>query len=791
MQETANIGNKKRGLQDFTRLAFAFFFCLVLLAFYQNSRLYAAGVLDGIINKSLFLLVVHHLGFASISALLMAFLFTFLEGLKPALGFKTTASVFVLILASEGILTGYFVDHYEILGVGFYERLLGGGALDVLLFSFALMSLLSSGFMFLFYRLTARYYSLVSAMYPFTIVLFSLFLATLISQKKPVNENKTQHLVHHLGKAMMDFNKYEGAEEYPLLKQFQPQSDLASYFKLKDKEPNLVFIVLDGVGADFVGEKAAFRAFMPYLNSLLNESLYWPNYVSNTGETMASIPSIFGSLPFGKYGFTHVEKATKRETLFSILKANGYLSSFNYGGNSALEQLDKFLDDEKLDLVIDRKGFGPRYKEQEEDAAGISLGFPDGALFDKWITDFESTYQPRLDVFLTQSTKSPFLIPEKEQYMERVTQTLAQERLPNRNIRLINKNREIFASLLYTDGVIKTFMEQYRRKAEFQNTIFIITGSHNLTDLPQPDYLGRYRVPLIIYSPLVKAPERISSLVAHTDILPSLAGLLSDAYGTATPERVAWLGEGLVHPGVFKTGKTIPLFRHKENIQEFIKGQYCLSGATVYGISPGLTLSRLDDQSEEEAVKKEFRYFKAVNAYVTTHDKLVPRNPQQEDTLGLEQRKSDMVWINSMFNGNDYDNAYRTARELAIEGNRERSLLLCRYILEKVPGHADTEILMGRIYAWEKDYERATTILEGAVKKYPVYADAYAALLDVYFWSDTNYKVAPLKEQIRKERIQNEQLSTKIKRAEDKMKKDKTMFDSGSLGFLNFEDDGY
>jgi hypothetical protein len=51
--------------------------------------------------------------------------------------------------------------------------------------------------------------------------------------------------------------------------------------------------------------------------------------------------------------------------------------------------------------------------------------------------------------------------------------------------------------------------------------------------------------------------------------------------------------------------------------------------------------------------------------------------------------------------------------------------------------------------------------------------------------------VADVKALIRKNRIENEELHKKIKRAEDKMKKEQTLFDSGNLGFLDFEDDIY
>ena len=190
MQLDINIGTKRKGLKDFTRLVLSFFLCLVVMAFYQNTRLYLSGVLDSIVNKSFFLLLVHHLGFASISALFLAFLFKFLERLRANLGFKTVTIILLLLLVTEGLLTNYYVDYYEILGAGFYDRIQSNGGLR--LFSGTPILLLAcTVLMYLFYRVTTNIYSLINRMYPFTIVLFSLFLATLISRKNPVNENKS------------------------------------------------------------------------------------------------------------------------------------------------------------------------------------------------------------------------------------------------------------------------------------------------------------------------------------------------------------------------------------------------------------------------------------------------------------------------------------------------------------------------------------------------------------------------------------------------------------------------
>ena len=164
----------------------AFFLCLVALSLYQNITLFASGVLDSVLNKSLLLSVIHHVGFTALLAICLVFPFKIMESLRAELGFKSTVLILFFILVLEGLLTRYYTDHYEILGAGFAERI-GMTGWDTFLsyapvFAFCIMVL-----MYLFYRASARIYIFVNRMYPFTIILFTLFLATLITGKNPVN----------------------------------------------------------------------------------------------------------------------------------------------------------------------------------------------------------------------------------------------------------------------------------------------------------------------------------------------------------------------------------------------------------------------------------------------------------------------------------------------------------------------------------------------------------------------------------------------------------------------------
>lgn len=779
MQEDNNIKKQqeRKTLKDFIRLVLAFFCCLFVLSIYQYIRLYVSGVLDSFVNKSLFLLIVHHTGFTAAISLFFAFLFNFLEARKPTLGFKVVRVLLVLLLIVEVLLIEYYVQQYEILGVG----ILGIYQYDSeTVFNTTMAAALGVGVLFyVFYKITASTYNYISKMYPLTLILFSVFLTTLTSDKKPINENKTQYLILSVADDIFDFNKYDGRVEYPLLGSDKMKTTLIDDFALTDQKPNLIFVIIDGLGADFVGKDATYKGIAPFLDTLALQSLYWSNYVSNTGESFAALPTIMGSLPFGKNGFTNIETLPNRHTLFSILKNNGYTTTFNYGGNSALNYLDKFLHEEKVDYILDKKSFGEDYTLQDEDAAGLSLGYPDHALFGKWNKNLGSVANPRLDVFMTLSTKKPFLIPESDIYLKKVEVLLSKNTMDARARKLVEKNKDIFASIRYADDALKTFLATYRKHPDFNNTIFVITGSHNTNNLPQASRLDRYRVPFMIYSPLLKSPKEEKTLTSHADVTPTILSLLKGQYSLKTPERTAWLGNAFMdNHTVFETTKQIPLFRAKNNIRDYIYGPYFMSKGRVYRMDEKLNLNRNRESEVKKNIKQRFKLFKSINTYVAVNNKIVPDSLNNTPSTKDDFTKQEKIWVNSVFNGKDYDNAYNTAKEMAFDDDRERALLLCRHILSQVPGHSDTEILMGRIYAWNGDYDRSVAILQEVIRKYPIYEDGYAALLDVYFWSDRNEKVLDLYTDIERNKIKTKRIAVKMTRAYEHIKKEAMGSDS-------------
>ncbi len=765
-----NISKVPRTLKDYIPLVITFFVGLIVLSIYQNTILYATGVLDTIINKSLFIHILHHLGYAAVCSVLFAFLFNLLENKKSNLGFKVVRLLLIVLLILEGILTTYFISNYEPLGAYSVFNVNMAYVKFSMLKTFAAI-ILTLVVCYYVYKYTSPFYRVISRMYPFTIILFSMFLATLYSDRKPINENKTQYLFKDLYDTIFESDTYEGDKEYPLVRAYAPNKDLFSYIDLTAQKPNIKILIVEGLGNDFVDTNGAFSGIMPHLQKMATESLYWSNFLSNTGEGDAALPTIIGSLPYGTSGFTNVERFIHRNTLFSILQENGYETSFNYGGNSALNSYDRFLVQEGIGKILDKTVFGKEYELQDEDAAGITLGYPDGALFKRYSEEITSHFEkPQLDVFQTLSTKSPYSIPNFRNYQAKVERFLTDTRTSEKTKRFVAHNVELFASYSYTDEAIHTFFKQEQVSEAFENTIYIITGSHLNRNIPSSNPIRRYQVPLLIYSPLVHKPKRIKKLTSHFDIAPAIVSLLDGTYGFKVPKTVAWMGTGELMNNEADFDKEIPLYRGANNIQDYVYDSYFLSDGKVNELDSYLGfVDTVISEAIVDTIKRRFRYSKSVNTYVTQNDKIWPSEIASVTDTKRAFSKTELLWLQSVFNGKDFDNAYNTARKLAFDKDWDRALLLCEYILSEIPRHADTEILKGRIYSWQQEYDKSISTLKEVVRKYPEYVDGYSALLDTYYWAKTPQSTKSLLSQINRYKLSNVVLNQKIQRATEQV----------------------
>ena len=427
---------------------------------------------------------------------------------------------------------------------------------------------------------------------------------------------------------------YIDEKNYPFLHTTDTTADVLSpFFTPSATPPNIVIVSVEGLGRAFTNKGAYLGNFTPFIDSLADKSLYWENFLSEGGRTFAVLPSLLGSLPFAKNGFAELGASMpKHLSLLNILQNNGYYTSFYYGGESDFDNMSIYLKKNSIDSINDEKTYPSGYIKLPPSTSGFSWGYGDKELFRRFFETKIKPQQPYASVVMTTSTHSPFLINEQDYYLQRFEQRMNELGFNEKKKQEYRDYKMQYASILFMNDAVKGFINQYSQRPEFNNTVFLITGDHRLPEIPMSTKLDRYHVPLLIYSPLLKRTAKFSSISTHFDITPSLLAWLKKSYHLQTPSVASWMGSGLDTARQFRNKHAYPLMQTKNDIIDFVMGDYMLNGNDLYRISKTMDLNAEQNETKKRQLKAAFNRFKTKNMAFENSLQLVPDSLLQKYT---------------------------------------------------------------------------------------------------------------------------------------------------------------
>jgi len=99
---------------------------------------------------------------------------------------------------------------------------------------------------------------------------------------------------------------------------------------------------------------------------------------------------------------------------------------------------------------------------------------------------------------------SPFLIDEADKYSEVFENRMDYLGYNEKKKNTYRYYKKQYSSIMYTDDALKTFFEAYKKRGNYNNTIFLITGNHRIPEIPMSTKIDRYHVPLIIFSTMLE-----------------------------------------------------------------------------------------------------------------------------------------------------------------------------------------------------------------------------------------------------------------------------------------------
>jgi uncharacterized sulfatase len=419
---------------------------------------------------------------------------------------------------------------------------------------------------------------------------------------------------------------YIDENEYPFLHADSTEDVLSPFLSASNTPPNIVILLVEGLGRAFTNQGAYLGNFTPFIDSLSQQSLYWENCLSGGGRTFAVLPTVLGSLPFGKNGFNELgNNMPPQLSLMSLLKKNGYHTSFYYCGDASFDNMDIFLRRQQVDKIRDKDNFPSGYAQLPA-MNGFTWGYGDKELFRFFYADQqqEPVGGPSLQVLLTVATHSPFLINDQEKYNQRVEQRMKELNLTEEQKAERRQYRAQFASILYADDALQQFFEKAKQLPNYNNTIFLITGDHRMPEIPMITKIDRYHVPLILFSPMLQRNAKFQSLNTHFDIGPSLLAYLKNTYALKMPSMQSWMGSGLDTARSFRNIHSIPLMQTKTDLIDFVMGPYHINGNDVFRLSNTLNEERVTEAPIVESMKGAFNKFRQKNQQFIQGAPLIP-----------------------------------------------------------------------------------------------------------------------------------------------------------------------
>ncbi len=252
---------------------------------------------------------------------------------------------------------------------------------------------------------------------------------------------------------------------------------------LTTTRPNMVLLILESWSADLIeslGGKPGITQEFKKLekNGILFDQIYASGSRSEQG--MASIFSGFPSHPVSSIT-VQPDKFVKLPSLVSVLKAQGYSTSFYFGGQLIYGNIKSYMIFNGFDRIMEGKDFPktiPRGK----------LGIHDEFTLSFMLKDLDKMKQPFFSSLFTLSTHSPWDQP----FPKPLTWG--------------DNEREYINAAYYTDHTLGEFFRHAKSRSWFNNTLFIIVAdhSHNSYYNWHPNTREYHRIPLLFYGNVIK-----------------------------------------------------------------------------------------------------------------------------------------------------------------------------------------------------------------------------------------------------------------------------------------------
>ena len=280
----------------------------------------------------------------------------------------------------------------------------------------------------------------------------------------------------------------------------------------KIKKKNIIILIMESYSKEFVSFYNNGIGYTPFLDTLMNHSLVFTNAYANGLKSIEALPAITASIPtlMDNPFITSNYAQNNFESLASLLNNKGYNTSFYHGGIKGTMGFYSYT--KKAGFT---NYFGMEEHPNPYDFDGF-WGIYDGPFMKYFAKNLNKHKEPFFSTFFSLSSHPPYNLPNN----------YTKKTYPNKD----DQNFGIKETVLYTDYSMKFFFDEVKNQKWFKNTIFIITADHTSPKSFNKKYknkIGRYAIPLIIFSGDSSLQGINNNIVQHIDIMPTILELIN------------------------------------------------------------------------------------------------------------------------------------------------------------------------------------------------------------------------------------------------------------------------
>lgn len=290
----------------------------------------------------------------------------------------------------------------------------------------------------------------------------------------------------------------------------QPQIDST---KTSPNKKNVVVFIMESFSREFIGcmnkslDNGNYRGYTPFLDSLAQHSLVFPNAYANGRKSIDAMPSVLASIPSLTMPYVvSAYSSNPIDGLARVLNNYGYESSFFHGAPNGSMGFDGFAKIAGFDRY-----FGKNEYNNDEDYDGI-WGIWDDKFFQFYANQIHEMNQPFFVSLFSLSSHHPFKVPQQ-----------FEGKFPKGNL-------PVEECIGYSDNALRMFFDNAKQQPWFNNTIFVITADHSI----QPDHneyknsINAFAIPIFIYAPgdstIVGTDNQLAQQI---DIMPTILNYLN------------------------------------------------------------------------------------------------------------------------------------------------------------------------------------------------------------------------------------------------------------------------